>query len=820
MPSATSPPVVPAVRKGEAFSLGNGTMSGSTETEGISRMTKDMKNLVKRIQDLRHLGIEDSKIALPKICVVGDQSTGKSSLIEGMAEIKVPRSSGTCTRCPIEINLSESDKPWQCVVSLSKGYAFIPRQRISKANPLGSWAPQDPQEEHFITLNRKEEVQEAIKCAQVAILNPQNDSSLYVPGGLSSSDTYTKAKFSPNVVRLAIAARGFPNLAFYDLPGVISQAEHESEAYLVTIVESLVKQYVSQESCIVLLTLPMTDDATNSSAARIVREMKATQRTLGVLTKPDRMEDIGQWADLLGGHKFLLGHGYYVIRNNPDPTVDHLQARHEENSFFRRVPWTSDLAMFQSKFGTRNLQSALSELLLAQIKKCLPDVISQINEKAERINHELELLPDPVKQHNPYALCAKVQELKGRVEACVDGGMEIPMLKIFNHIASDFRLALQQTRPTLKMICDQDIFHRKTDEADSDCEIVPIMHTPKKRTSYSESKPATPSISRQKQFYQTEHFNNFKGRFFLSPRPAHNFHLTDIRNINEDHSTGTTLTNIHPQAIDALNKQSVTHWRKPLDIFLGAVHKLVKRHILDQVNKVFAPYRDTELHRQVSSIVEQHILQLKQDLDLQASELLALEVSKPFTMDHARLHELEKRHLEDFSRRRKYTRTKKYLESQGELPDDATKVSSRIQQFEVVEPDPFEKEIKMMASSRAYYELASVRFVDSLCQNVHIKLFWKCKEMHAVIEDKLGVYGQDSTALCARLMAQDPERQRLRESLVKEQVKLGTAQEWLATISMLENESNVMDYDENTFAIPPPSTPEEDSKSQVFRELG
>lgn len=31
-----------------------------------------MKTLVKKIQDLRHLGIEDSNIALPKICVVGD----------------------------------------------------------------------------------------------------------------------------------------------------------------------------------------------------------------------------------------------------------------------------------------------------------------------------------------------------------------------------------------------------------------------------------------------------------------------------------------------------------------------------------------------------------------------------------------------------------------------------------------------------------------------------------------------------------------------------------------------------------------------------
>lgn len=63
----------------------------------------DAKRLIQGIQKLRHLGIEDFVVPLPKICVVGDQSmlslpslliwillrfslvgTGKSSLIEGM----------------------------------------------------------------------------------------------------------------------------------------------------------------------------------------------------------------------------------------------------------------------------------------------------------------------------------------------------------------------------------------------------------------------------------------------------------------------------------------------------------------------------------------------------------------------------------------------------------------------------------------------------------------------------------------------------------------------------------------------------------------
>ena len=366
--------------------------------ESLKVLGRGVKKFVQAVQTLRHLGVEDLVLPLPKIVVVGDQSTGKSSLIEGMSEIKVPRSSGTCTRCPLEINLAEgTNQAWSCKVTIQQKYIYTGQQGTSKASkniakiegatrsrPLGPWLQQQSSEDFlFATIDNVSEVEDVLYLAQMAVLNPRENPLKYASArGKPKPPLSNQVKFSPNVIRLDICGDGLPNLSFTDLPGVINVSDVPEEAYLVDLVRNLVKGYVEAEDCINLLAIPMSDDPANSTASRLLREMKADSRTVGCLTKPDKLEakeSLEQWIHVLRGERFPLGYGYHVILNQADPKIDHATARDLENAFFNEEePWTGTLRAFHGRFGTQNLQTLLSQLLTAQIQKRKVDL--QFNE--------------------------------------------------------------------------------------------------------------------------------------------------------------------------------------------------------------------------------------------------------------------------------------------------------------------------------------------------------------------------------------------------------------------------------------------------------
>jgi interferon-induced GTP-binding protein Mx1 len=65
------------------------------------------------IDQLRTFGIEQD-LPIPQIAVMGDQSSGKSSVLEAISGIPFPRGSGLVTRCATQLTLKKTKSDDWC----------------------------------------------------------------------------------------------------------------------------------------------------------------------------------------------------------------------------------------------------------------------------------------------------------------------------------------------------------------------------------------------------------------------------------------------------------------------------------------------------------------------------------------------------------------------------------------------------------------------------------------------------------------------------------------------------------------------------------
>lgn len=81
------------------------------------------------IENLQNLQL-GQLISLPQIVVVGDQNSGKSSVLEAITKIPFPRANGLCTRFATQINLHWS-RTNKVEVSIRPGRSREGRSRES-----------------------------------------------------------------------------------------------------------------------------------------------------------------------------------------------------------------------------------------------------------------------------------------------------------------------------------------------------------------------------------------------------------------------------------------------------------------------------------------------------------------------------------------------------------------------------------------------------------------------------------------------------------------------------------------------------------------
>jgi GTPase SAR1 family protein len=328
--------------------LSTGTLDELNTAEAIS-----LHNL---IDTLGACGVGEI-VDLPLIIVVGEQSSGKSSVLEAISRVRFPIASGVCTRFATEIVLRKAD---QSHVDVSICFA-------DRAKPTQTFEQSGFSEDDFPSI-----IQDA-------------KSHMGIAAG-SGRD------FSKDVLRIEVEGPNMYPLKLVDLPGIfhIETAEQSNRGR--ETVDQLVEAYMAQTNSIILVVIEANNQIARHVALGKVKQFDpARERTLGVITKPDLATKGSEAAHIKlaknqeAAHKLKLG--WHVLKNNCDENIGSLDARDRaEAKFFETSLWK---AIAVTDRGVAWLRKNLSSVLYDQIRRSLPCVIRDIETSLEGRQQEL-----------------------------------------------------------------------------------------------------------------------------------------------------------------------------------------------------------------------------------------------------------------------------------------------------------------------------------------------------------------------------------------------------------------------------------------------
>jgi GTPase SAR1 family protein len=193
-----------------------------------SRKISESLNQIDRV---RALGVGDH-LPLPQLVVCGDQSAGKSSVLEGISGVPFPRQDGLCTRFPTEIVLRHDS-------SISRKAASL--------IPSPSRTPQEL--ELFAAFSREfEEFEELPGIIEEA-------SRLM---GVRSSELPDAPAFATDALGLEMIGNTGLHLTLVELPVLISVSNNDND---IQMARSLVYSYLESSRTIILAVIPTSSDA-------------------------------------------------------------------------------------------------------------------------------------------------------------------------------------------------------------------------------------------------------------------------------------------------------------------------------------------------------------------------------------------------------------------------------------------------------------------------------------------------------------------------------------------------------------------------------
>ncbi|XP_036769671.1 dynamin-1 isoform X6 [Manis pentadactyla] len=310
-----------------------------------NRGMEDLIPLVNRLQDAFSAIGQNADLDLPQIAVVGGQSAGKSSVLENfVGRDFLPRGSGIVTRRPLVLQL----------VNATTEYAEFLHCKGKKFTDF-------------------EEVRLEIEAETDRV-------------------TGTNKGISPVPINLRVYSPHVLNLTLVDLPGMTKVPVGDQPADIEFQIRDMLMQFVTKENCLILAVSPANSDLANSDALKIAKEVDPQgQRTIGVITKLDLMDEGTDARDVLENKLLPLRRGYIGVVNRSQKDIDGKKditaALAAERKFFLSHPSYRHLA---DRMGTPYLQKVLNQQLTNHIRDTLPGLRNKLQSQLLSIEKEVE----------------------------------------------------------------------------------------------------------------------------------------------------------------------------------------------------------------------------------------------------------------------------------------------------------------------------------------------------------------------------------------------------------------------------------------------